>query len=156
MNDFSTLDNQQLQRLVEKVSMEFFQKPFVHQAYFNKRLKTTGGRYHLATHNIDINPKVVEKYGMNELLGVIKHELCHYHLHLAGQGYQHRDSAFKNLLKITGGSRFVPPLSDEKKQLYNYQCSSCKQKFLRSRKINLQKFVCGKCGKPLKLMDTAA
>ena len=35
-----------------------FQKPFLHQATFNRRLKTTGGRYHLASHHLDFNPTV--------------------------------------------------------------------------------------------------
>ena len=47
----------------------------------------------------EINPLVVEVYGMEELIGVIKHELCHYHLHIEGKGYRHRDADFKNLLK---------------------------------------------------------
>ncbi len=36
----------QLQKLVEEISLKFFRRPFRHRAIFNKRLKTTGGRYH--------------------------------------------------------------------------------------------------------------
>ncbi len=102
--------NQELQQLVEEISLASFNKPFKHQATFNKRLKTTGGRYHLSDHRLDFNPRVFEIYGYEELIGVIKHELCHYHLHLEGKGYQHKDSDFKELLKVTQGSRFVKPL----------------------------------------------
>ena len=46
------MTDQALQTLVEKISIVFFQKPFLHQATFNRRLKTTGGRYHLASHHL--------------------------------------------------------------------------------------------------------
>ena len=36
---------------------------------------------------------------MDELISIIKHELCHYHLHQEGKGYKHRDQDFKDLLK---------------------------------------------------------
>lgn len=138
-------DNQ-LQTLVEKISRIFFRKPFTHKAFFNRRLRTTGGRYHLSSHNIDFNPKVVEIYGEEELVNVIKHELCHYHLHLEGRGYQHKDSDFKMLLKQTGGSRYVRPLTEQKPQsYYQYQCEKCQTLILRKRRVNLNKFVCGKC-----------
>ena len=140
------LTNQNLQELVETISIEFFDKKFRHQAYFNRRLKTTGGRYHLQSHDIDFNPKVYERYGKTELVNVIKHELCHYHLHLEGSGYQHKDADFKALLKQTGGSRYVRPLVEHKPQSYHqYQCEKCQTLILRKRKINTDHFVCGKC-----------
>ena len=51
---------------------------------------------------------------MEELIGVIKHELCHYHLHIEGKGYQHRDADFRELLKRTNSPRFCSTLSGEK------------------------------------------
>ncbi|MGC6768647.1 SprT family protein [Enterococcus sp. LJL128] len=139
----------ELQQLVSQVSQEFFQKPFLHKAYFNSRLKTTGGRYHLSTHDIDFNPKVLEKYGLAELIGVIKHELCHYHLHIEGRGYQHKDPEFKKLLAVTGGSRYVQSLVDEQ-QFQVYRCTSCGGVIKRKRKINTQRYVCGNCRGTLK------
>lgn len=138
--------DEQLQKLVEEISLAFFEKKFRHKAFFNRRLKTTGGRYHLNSHDIDFNPKVIELYGEDELIKVIKHELCHYHLHIDGKGYQHKDSDFKTLLKKTGGSRYVRPLVEQKPQSYHqYQCEKCQTLILRKRRVNTQKFVCGKC-----------
>ncbi|MGW6300597.1 SprT family protein, partial [Peribacillus butanolivorans] len=51
------MDNQQLQKLVEDISKKDFQKAFRHLACFNPRLRTTGGRYLLRSHNIEINKK---------------------------------------------------------------------------------------------------
>ncbi|RSU10105.1 SprT family protein [Vagococcus acidifermentans] len=149
------LSDDTLQQLVEDVSLTFFNKPFKHRAVFNSRLRTTGGRYHLNTHNLDFNPKVYQKYGDEELINVIKHELCHYHLHLDGQGYRHRDIDFKLLLKQTGGSRFVKPLSDYKPEDYHqYVCLKCETLFLRKRRINVKKYRC-RCGGALKEKETA-
>ncbi|MGG5830943.1 hypothetical protein ACQ4LK_11240, partial [Bacillus pumilus] len=36
------------------ISEQFFGKAFRHQAVFNDRLKTTGGRYLLGTHNLSL------------------------------------------------------------------------------------------------------
>lgn len=142
------MTNKELQALVEKISLEFFEKPFLHQASFNKRLKTTGGRYHLANANLDFNLLVLEKYGLDELIGVIKHELCHYHLHLENKGYQHKDRDFKELLKKTGGSRFVKNLN-EPQVLKHYICTKCGTDIYRKRRINTTRFVC-RCGGTLK------
>lgn len=71
-----------LQEYVEKVSLKNFNRPFKHQAVFNTRLRTTGGRYHLESHNLDFNPKILDSFGMTIFEGIVKHELCHYHLHL--------------------------------------------------------------------------
>lgn len=149
----TALSEEELQSLVESISFNYFKKKFLHRVYFNPRLRTTGGRYHLASHNIDFNPRVLEKYGMDELIKVIKHELCHYHLHLEGKGYQHRDQEFKNLLNATGGTRYVRPLMDENKQdFHQYQCIQCQTMILRKRRIDTKKYVCGKCHG--KLMET--
>ncbi|KAF1298659.1 SprT family protein [Enterococcus sp. JM4C] len=137
------MTNQELQQLVEKVSLNYFKKPFLHEASFNRRLKTTGGRYHLKGHALDFNPRVIELYGEEELISVIKHELCHYHLHLEGRGYQHKDADFKKLLKDTGGSRYAPLLIEQIYQVY--ECQTCGIQIKRRKKINTQRYVCGGC-----------
>lgn len=144
------MTNQELQALVEKISQESFRQPFCHKASFNQRLKTTGGRYHLKSHDLDFNHLVFEKYGVEELAKVIKHELCHYHLHMAGRGYQHKDREFKQLLKKTGGSRFTPPLVAMTYQVY--QCEKCGQEVKRRRKLDTKRFVCGDCLGKLKFL----
>ena len=102
-----TLDNLELQELVRRLSLESFQKPFLHQAYFNARLRSTGGRYLLQSHNIEVNPKAYELYGLEEIHGIVLHELCHYHLHIEGKGYQHRDKDFRELLKKVDAPDFA-------------------------------------------------
>lgn len=143
------MDEKQLQQLVEQLSESKFQSPFLHRAYFNPRLKTTGGRYLLASHDIELNYKSFEMFGEDELIGIILHELCHYHLHIQGLGYKHRDPDFKKLLKEVGGSRYCSALPREKKQpsrkLFHFQCAHCGLRYSRKRKMNLSKYRCGKC-----------
>lgn len=150
IDDIEELTDDRLQELVELISTNEFDREFKHRAFLNSRLRTTGGRYHLNSHNLDFNPKVFERYGMEELVNVIKHELCHYHLHLEGRGFQHRDADFKNLLKKTGGSRFVKPLEEQKPENYQqYECLKCHNLILRKRRINTRKYSC-RCGGQLK------
>lgn len=141
------MNQTELQKLVEMISTESFSLPFLHEASFNKRLRTTGGRYLLQSHHLEFNPRVYNLYGEEEMIAVIKHELCHYHLHLANKGYQHKDQDFKKLLSQTGGSRFVNNLrtESEEKKLLIYFCSQCGQVYKRKKKINIKKYVCGKC-----------
>lgn len=108
------MTNEQLQKLTEQLSQQCFHQPFRHRAVFNRRLRTTGGRYHLGDHHIDINPLMLEEFDEENLKRVILHELCHYHLHLAGRGYRHRDRDFKQLLQAVGGSRYAPATSKAK------------------------------------------
>ncbi|KRL02783.1 SprT family protein [Liquorilactobacillus capillatus] len=138
------MNDEQLQRLVCQVSQEKFGCAFKHHALFNKRLRTTGGRYLLVNHNIEINPKMIMEHDRSTIIGIIKHELCHYHLHLTGQGYHHRDQAFKQLLQKVGGLRYTPPAPRETEKL-RYRCSNCGQEYFRSRRINTNRYVCSKC-----------
>lgn len=134
----------QLQDLVEQVSLDCFHRPFNHQARWNPRLRTSGGRYHLQSHHLDFNPKILRDYGQAELLGIIKHELCHYHLHLLGRGYQHKDQDFKYWLKAVGGTRYAPHFANQGK-IHTYTCQDCGHIYRRKRRIDTKRFVCGRC-----------
>ncbi|MFB9768542.1 SprT family protein [Lactiplantibacillus modestisalitolerans] len=144
----------ELQTLVCEISRRAFQRPFNHQAVFNARLRTTGGRYQLQSHNIDINPKMLTDFGRATLIGVIKHELCHYHLHLTHRGYRHRDPAFKQLLAQVGGSRYAPAPKQPRVRTYRYtyQCQRCGQLYRRQRRMDPTRYTCGRCRGPIKLI----
>jgi SprT-like protein len=149
----------ELQEIVKQISASIFEKPFLHHAYFNSKLRSTGGRYLLGTHDIEINKKYLDQLGEDELIGIIKHELCHYHLHLEGKGYQHRDYDFKLLLKKVGAPRYCNRLPDTpKKRVFKkilfYECTNCQTQYKRKRSINTSKYVCGICsGKLVKTKE---
>ncbi|TDL30510.1 SprT family protein [Jeotgalibacillus sp. S-D1] len=155
------MDQQAIQNLVENTSLEFFNKPFRHKAFFNTRLRTTGGRYMLASHNIELNIHYLHEHGRDELIGIIKHELCHYHLHIEGKGFKHRDRDFRELIKEVSAPRFCTPLPSQEvkkrpvRKRHVYQCSICEQRFVRKVRMNLTKYVCGKCKGPLRYLGEA-
>ena len=143
------LTEEELQALVEDISINQFHRPFLHKATFNSRLRTTGGRYLLSSHNIEINRKYLDELGVEELEGIIKHELCHYHLHLLGRGYKHGDADFKRLLRETGSPRYCSILKSAKPAVHMvkwvYECQSCRMEYKRKRRMDTKKYVCGKC-----------
>ncbi|AKU31327.1 SprT family protein [Bacillus altitudinis] len=149
------MNERELQQITEDISEQFFGKAFRHQAVFNPRLKTTGGRYLLATHHIELNRRYLEEHGRDELIGIIKHELCHYHLHLEGKGYQHRDRDFRELLQQVGAPRFCTPLKTVQKKkravtLHYYVCTGCGRHYTRKRRFDTTRYVCGICHGKLK------
>ena len=131
------MTNEQLQKLTEQLSQQCFHQPFRHRAVFNRRLRTTGGRYHLRDHHIDINPLMLEEFDEENLKRVILHELCHYH----------RD--FKQLLQAVGGSRYAPATSKAKRHhnyRYLYRCQGCGALLPRQRRFNTNRYHCARCG----------
>ncbi|HHU6751329.1 TPA: SprT family protein [Staphylococcus pseudintermedius] len=146
------MNDETLQQLTEQLATEHFGIPFKHRVYFNRRLRTTGGRYMLISHDIEINPKQYELFGEQALIDIIKHELCHYFLHLSGRGHQHKDRDFKMLAKKVGAPRFCQPTeSYASRANYEYECQRCHSGYVRIRKVNVVKMRCGRCGGRLKL-----
>ncbi|WP_048781624.1 SprT family protein [Streptococcus sp. 263_SSPC] len=144
------MNEHELQNLTEEISRTSFHREFTHKITYNKRLRSSGGRYLLKTGNIEINPLVEQNLGLEALIGVIKHELCHYHLHQTGGGYRHRDADFKRLLHQVGGSRFVERMKEPN---FIYECTACHHRYPRMRKMNTNRYVCGKCRGKLILLD---
>lgn len=153
------MTDEQLQRWVERVSLASFGRPFAHRASFNSRLRTTGGRYFLKSHNIEISPHQLAVHGEAETEAIIKHELCHYHLHLQRKGYQHRDADFKELLRKVGATRHCRALPGAARTVpvkYVLQCRSCGMAYPRKRKVDPRRYACGRCRGKLTLLPASA
>ena len=144
------MNEHELQQLTQEISQSSFHREFTHKITYNRRLRSSGGRYLLQTGNIEMNPLVEQELGLEALIGVIKHELCHYHLHQTGGGYRHRDADFKRLLHQVGGSRFVERMKEPN---FIYECTACHHRYPRMRKMNTNRYVCGKCRGKLILLD---
>lgn len=147
------MTEEELQALTEKISLKYFGRPFRHRVKINHRMTTTGGRYHLSDHHVEINAHFLEPQYRSALIGIIKHELCHYHLHLLGRGYRHGDRDFKILLQEVGGSRYAPDIGLRRKARVNYLyvCAKCGLHYPRVRRINTRRYRCGHCGGHLRL-----
>lgn len=149
----SVMDAKELYQLVNTLSIEYFHKPFKHTVRFNHRLRTTGGRYIPWKKVIELNPKYFTEMDQDEFIGIIKHELCHYHLHIEGKPFQHRDKEFRNLLKLTGSPRFCRPLPSENFYRYIFKCKSCGLLYSRKRKMDVKRYRCGKCSGAIELKE---
>lgn len=149
--------DEQLQRWVEDISRTEFGKPFIHKAYYNPRLRTTGGRYVLRTHHLEFNPAQLQIHGEEEFKRIIRHELCHYHLHLAGKGYRHRDPEFKALLAQVGGARYCKALPSKQRTQqpirYVLDCIDCGMQYPRKKRMDPSRYRCGKCHGQLQLRN---
>ncbi|MCL3859196.1 SprT family protein [Pediococcus pentosaceus] len=144
----------ELQQLTQRIAQESFGKSFPYKVVFNRRLKTTGGRYHLNDHHIDINPLMLEEFDEATLIGVIKHELVHYFVHMLNEKPDHRNPHFQQLLRAVGGLRYAPTTSKRRRTPPKllYQCQGCGLQYPRQRRINTRKYVCSKCHGRLKLL----
>lgn len=144
----------ELEQLVNQLSVTFFKKTFDDEVVFNRKLRTTGGRYLPSKRRIELNHKYLDELGMEEFKGIIKHELVHYHLHIEGKGYKHGDWEFKQLLKVTNSPRHCQPLpTTQTKATHTYSCQSCGQVYIRKRKVNVSKYRCGVCNGTLRKMN---
>ena len=97
---------------------------------------------------------------IQELIGIIKHELCHYHLHLEGQG--DTDTVIwelKALLKKWGSGQDsvgkLPERNQKRRSLKKSSYINAVNAILNIREkeaIDTARYVCGKCrGKLIKL-----
>ena len=134
-----------LTEYVQEVSREDFGRPFRHEARWNSRLRTTGGRFFPKDGHLDFNPKMLEAHGLDLFRKIVRHELCHYHLFFEKKGYRHGDRDFKQLLREVGGLRFAPQVEEKVQSFHHYSCQSCGQLYQRRRRINTQKYRCGRC-----------
>ncbi|RYG71857.1 SprT family protein [Lentibacillus lipolyticus] len=140
------LSEKELNERINTLSLQFFHKPYRDKAVFNHRLRTTGGRYIPVRRTIEVNPKYAMECDEEELDGILKHELCHYHLHIEGKGYKHGDKDFKELLRKTGSPRHCNPLpSEDNRPKHTYRCKQCDHIYKRIRRIDLKKYRCGRC-----------
>ena len=64
-----------LNEYVKQVSLEDFGWEFRHQAFWNKRLRTTGGRFFPKDGHLDFNLKIYEAFGLENFRKIVRHEL---------------------------------------------------------------------------------
>ena len=119
-----------LTNYVRQVSLEDFGKEFRHMASWNKRLRSTGGRFFPKDGHLDFNPRIYEQFGLETFRKIVRHELCHYHLYFEKKGYRHKDRDFKQLLKAVDGLRYAPTLSSQStSKTLVYQCLHCRAQY---------------------------
>lgn len=137
-------DDMDLQPLLQRLSLELFDKPFLGRVHFNSRLRTSAGRFLASSQTIEVNPAYVRANGEAGLIDTLKHELIHYHFPRAGHGPSFRAEAAR--VKC---NRFCSPLPGTAPRL-RYICRKCGLVYLRRRRVNVERMRCGKCRGKLK------
>lgn len=140
---------------VRQVSQEDFGWEFRHEARWNPRLRTTGGRFFPKDGHLDFNPKIYQAFGLETFRKIVRHELVHYHLYYQGRGYRHGDKDFKALLRQVDGLRYAPALP-QKQAKRIYQCQSCSALIYRQRRIDTRRYRCGRCRGLIKEISQSA
>ena len=140
------MQQEQLLQLTKELALKYFERPFQAEMVFNGRLRTTGGRYIPSKRLIEINKKYLDELGIEELEGIIKHELCHHFLHIDQKPFHHRSKEFRALLRQTGSPRHCRMLpSTENERKYKYTRKLCAMIYRRKRRVNTNRYSCGKC-----------
>lgn len=145
------MTDNQLQRLTQRISINYFHKPFLYHCMFNPELYSTWGYYSLITHNICINPKILGDFNIKDLIETIKHELCHYHLDMAGYKGTPHGWKFRRLNAKVGGASgwraiYCPAPKNAHAYRYYYRCVECGQIYVWEKPIDTRKYGCGICG----------
>jgi SprT-like protein len=128
-----------LQSLAESLSIELFSRPYLGAVRLNPRLRTSAGRFLGAGKIIEINPAYIDAHKQKGLIDTLKHELIHYHFPQAGHG-----PVFRREAERIGCSRFCLPLAGSV-PTRRYVCESCGHIYLRRRRIDIKRYLCGKC-----------
>lgn len=134
-----------LTEYVKQVSREDFGKEFMHEAVWNTRLRSTGGRFFPKDGHLDFNPKLYEEYGLEIFRKIVRHELCHYHLYFEKKGYRHGDRDFQELLARVDGLRYAPRSSHSDEKVHHYRCKICGRLYQRRRRFDVRKYRCSNC-----------
>ena len=106
-----------------------------------------------------MNKKYLEQLGMDELMGIIKHELCHYHLHQEGRAISIEIRILKNYFIKVGGTEVLFTSSgnvgkkEEINRIITYICIECKEVYKRKKKLDTNRYVCGHCSGKLILTE---
>ena len=143
-NQHKLLTNEGLLELTKKIADGSFHRKFKGTIKYNNRLTRTGGyttccKLKEGETNIDISFQHAKYLGKRELVGIIKHELCHYFLYIDKLPCDHKDATFISLAKQAGA-----PLHCGRLNKYLYYCPHCK-----AYRVSISKFqnisLCGKC-----------
>ena len=119
---------------MKTVSLEDFDKPFLHTATWNARLRTTGGRFfQLMVILILIRSfmKHLEKMFFERLFDM-SFAIIIFILKVKATSIQML--ILKNCCEVDG-LRYAPSLA-KKEQFYRYRCQKCGQEYHRKRRVN--------------------
>lgn len=128
--------------------------PFDVKVVWDNRLVASAGSYNWSWGNtnktIKLSPHYIKKFP-EELDNILLHEMIH-----ASGIRGHGERFKKEMRRINSFGWNVQTHSKERAVTHTYVCKQCKQTIKRSRRINVERYVCGKCGGKLTLKKEVA
>lgn len=139
------MDTQDLYQLANSLSLQFWQKPLTIKVVWNTRLRSSAGRYiysKAGPQRIEVSYQEYIDYGLAEVVNILKHELCHFHLHQQNKAFQDGSVVFKQECQRVGAQLTAKPRAVKYVQIF---CSSCGQLLGYRQRIrkNLISSCCG-------------
>ncbi|MFZ5968039.1 MAG: SprT-like domain-containing protein [Bacillota bacterium] len=140
----------ELLELASKIYMGYTKGDFIGQVKWSNRLKTSGGniKYDRKSQHavIQINRKYFLKFGVKELIEILKHELAHYYLFRLGKMNHRHGQLFKDTLKEVFKSDCLTAKYNSDVYQHHYFCGKCGGTYRSIRKYR-KIIYCGKCAK---------
>lgn len=146
--DEALLDETELYRITSQLYRHYTREVFSGDVKWSNRLKTSGGNIRYSREResarIQINRAYVEKFGKEELIEILKHELTHYYLYKRKKWKHGHGSEFVKTLKDIFKSSCIAAKYNEDIYRYHYYCQSCGAVYKSIRKMHRRIF-CSKC-----------
>ncbi|MDF2545241.1 MAG: hypothetical protein K0R93_139 [Anaerosolibacter sp.] len=136
--------------ITKKIYSYYAQGEYIGEVTWSNRLKTSGAniryqpKFDLAM--IHVNKAYVDKFGRQELIEILKHELTHYYLYKRGKMKHGHGEIFRKTLEHVFNSYCMMAKFNEDMYQYTYGCKQCGSIYKSTRRIQ-RPIYCGKCAK---------
>lgn len=144
--------NESLLDLVNELAIRYFGRTYNGRVEWNFRMRTRAGDYAPRLKLMRLSARYAKEFGDEELVGTIKHELCHWYLWEQGIAHRHDSRAFKELMQRVDAPRYAKrtQVRTGSSRRYVYRCTFCGIEFVRRRKIQ------GACKRCCRLWNNGA
>ena len=132
----------ELNSIANAIYEEHFGEKFHGWVMWSTRMKRIAGNCR-SDGRIALNKHYYERYGKEEILLVLRHELAHLYCFRAKGRHSHQDPLFLATLEKLGGTAIgkMMPI-----KVYIYECPQCKKQWLFKSPLK-KYFACAKCSR---------
>ncbi len=148
------MNEEKLKRLADKLSRHFWDRPCRIPVIWNGRLKRSMGRFLFQAEGeqrkplrIELSKHAAAFINREIFVAVLLHELCHYHLFIAGKPFADHHPLFEKELRRVGA------ISTNQVQIpqkgYELFCQKCQRTLGLRKRINTQRYRSACCRAPI-------
>ena len=132
----------QLNEMANVIYQDYFGEPYSGKVVWSKQMKRIAGNCR-SDGRIALNFHYYERYGEEEILKVLRHELCHHFCFDKIGHHTHSTPLFVDSLEKVGGDQKGKPMPITG---YIHECPGCKKRWTFRKKMD-RKLSCETCGK---------